>query len=137
MKSKELLVCIDSNVFISGIAFNGIPYKVIDHALLGNFMLLTSEAILTEVRNNLTGKLRLSANSVDEVLGKFRKISTVVIPTGNITILDHAPDNLVLETALMGGADILVTGDKKHLLPLGKFHGIIIEPPSRFLQRLE
>ena len=46
-------------------------------------------------------------------------------------------DNLVLEVALMGGADVLVTGDKKHLLPLKNFQGIIIEPPSVFLTRLD
>jgi predicted nucleic acid-binding protein len=37
----------------------------------------------------------------------------------------------------MGGADVLVTGDKKHLLPLKEFQGIVIEPPSAFLSRLD
>lgn len=36
-----------------------------------------------------------------------------------------------------GGADILVTGDKKHLLPLKNFQGVVIEPPSAFLARLD
>ena len=37
----------------------------------------------------------------------------------------------------MGKCDVLVTGDKKHLLPLNPFQGIIIESPSHFLKRLD
>ncbi len=53
-----------------------------------------------------------------------------------VSYIAHKADNLVLETALMANADILVTGDKKDLLPLKVFNGVIIEPPSAFLDRL-
>jgi len=52
-------------------------------------------------------------------------------------LIKHAADSLVLEVAIMGGADVLVTGDKKDLLPLKVFQGIVIEPPSYFLVRLD
>jgi predicted nucleic acid-binding protein len=45
-------------------------------------------------------------------------------------------DEKVLECALAAEADIIVTGDKKHLLPLGSFQGIEIMTPSSFLLRL-
>jgi predicted nucleic acid-binding protein len=43
---------------------------------------------------------------------------------------------MVLECALAGEADYLVTGDKKHLLPLRQFRGIRIISPAEFLKRL-
>jgi hypothetical protein len=59
------------------------------------------------------------------------------VPTGRIRFIQHAADNLVIELALMGGSDVLVTGDRKHSLPLKSLQGMIIEPPSRFLERLD
>lgn len=38
-----------------------------------------------------------------------------------------------LACAVAGKADYLVTGDKKHLLPLGSFCGIPIVTPAAFL----
>ncbi|MCE9518740.1 MAG: PIN domain-containing protein [Verrucomicrobia bacterium] len=45
-------------------------------------------------------------------------------------------DEMVLECALAGEADFIVTGDKKHLLPLREFRGTRIISPSDFLRLL-
>jgi len=60
----------------------------------------------------------------------------VVVPTGKINPIHYQPDNKVLEVAILGKCDVLVTGDKKHLLPLKSFQGVAIESPSHFLRRL-
>jgi putative PIN family toxin of toxin-antitoxin system len=133
---NKLVVCIDANVYISGIAFNGKPLKVIEHALNRDFILITGPNILDEVKRNLLGKLGLKKNRVDTFIDDILEISTVYVPSGKIQPIHHKQDNLVLEVALMGGCDVLITGDKKHLLPLSNFQGIAIEPPSRFLARL-
>jgi predicted nucleic acid-binding protein len=44
---------------------------------------------------------------------------------------------MVLECALGGGAEAIVSGDKKHLLVLGDFRGIPILSPGDFWRRLE
>jgi len=36
-----------------------------------------------------------------------------------------------------GHADIIVTGDRKHLLPLGSYAGIPIVSPREFLDQFE
>ncbi len=41
-------------------------------------------------------------------------------------IEDDPTDNRILECALAVGAEFLVTGDEKHLLPLGPFRGVSI-----------
>lgn len=132
-----LTVCIDANVYISAIAFDGKPLRILELALDKKFYLVTSSAILNEVKRNLINKLGHSEQKIDSVLRDIIEVSTIYEPTGAIQYINHKQDNLVLETALLGNADVLVTGDKKDLLPLKLFHGIIIEPPSAFLIRIE
>ncbi len=64
------------------------------------------------------------------------EVSSVFVPSGKVKFIDHVGDNLVLEVALMGWANVLVTGDRKHLLPLSPFGDLLIEPPSKFIARL-
>lgn len=63
--------------------------------------------------------------------------ATLVFP------VDRAPgatpdpgDEMVLECALAAEADYIVSGDKKHLLPLRQFRDIPIVSPSDYLRRL-
>jgi len=42
-------------------------------------------------------------------------------------------DNMILECAVVGGATHIVTGDKRHLLPLGSYQGISIINAADFL----
>jgi predicted nucleic acid-binding protein len=43
---------------------------------------------------------------------------------------------MILECAQAAEADCIVSGDKKHLLALGQFRGILIVSPADFLRRL-
>lgn len=97
--------------------------------------LVTGTNILQEVRRNLISKLELKAAKVDQFLYDISEVASIYVPSGKMKFIDHAADNLVLELALMGHCDVLVTGDRKHLLPLKNFRGIQIEPPSVFLSR--
>lgn len=45
-------------------------------------------------------------------------------------------DEMVLECALAARADFIVSGDKKHLIPLGSFRTIRIVTPADFLRRM-
>lgn len=113
------------------------PLKILELALNREFHLVTGPNILQEVRRNLLGKLDLKPQRVDQFLSDISDVASVFVPQGEVQYIEHKADNLVLELALIGGCDVLVTGDKKHLLPLGSFRGIQIEPPSKFLDRLK
>jgi len=135
--TKTLTVCIDANVYISAIAFGGKPAKIIELALARKFDLVVSMAILNEVKHNLMKKLDFTTKDIDNFLKIILEISSIYQPTGMVKFIDHQKDNLVLETALMGNTDILVTGDKKDLLPLKIFNNVIIESPAVFLTRFD
>ncbi len=122
---------------ISAIAFGGVPLRILSRLLKREFRHATSPALIAETRRNLMGKLSLDETYVNQYLNDILAVSTACLPTGKLEVLAYKKDNVVLETALMGGCDVLVTGDKKHLLPLSPFQGIIIESPTHFLKRLD
>jgi len=63
--------------------------------------------------------------------------ATLVFPTDRATRATPDPDDeMILECALAAEADYIVSGDKRHLLPLRQFRGIPIVSPSDFLRRL-
>lgn len=135
-KPSSLIVCLDANVIISAAAFGGIPGEILRRLFAEDFVHVTAPNIIEEVRRNLTHKLKLNAFLVDVFLREVIENSSYLNPTGNLKTISHPADSKVLEVAIMGKCDLLVTGDKKHLLPLNPFQGIIIEPPSHFLKRL-
>jgi len=92
--------------------------------------------ILKEVKRNLINKLDFSESEVSVFINGIIEISTLYEPMGDVNFILYKPDSLVLETALLGSADVLVTGDKRDLLPLRSFGTVIIEPPSALLVRL-
>ena len=135
--NKMLTVCIDANVYISAIAFGGKPAKIVELALARRFYLVVSTTILHEVKHNLIKNLDFTTEDVDSFLKIILEVSSIYQPTGLLKFIDYQKDNLVLETALMANADILVTGDKKDLLPLKVLHSVIIESPAAFLNRFD
>lgn len=130
-----LRVCLDANVYISGLGFGGKPGRIVSMALSRSFFLITSAAIINESKRNLVLKLKMQEQDAERVLNQILAVADMYEPTGHVMYIPHAKDTLVLETALLGSCDVLVTGDKKDLLPLKKFQGISIETPSVFLER--
>jgi predicted nucleic acid-binding protein len=64
--------------------------------------------------------------------------ATLVFPMENAAGATTDPDDeMILECALAAEADFIVTGDKKHLLPLRQFRDIPIVSPADFLRLLE
>lgn len=137
LKTKTLTVCLDTNVIISAVVFGGKPLKILSGALSREFRHVTGTNILGEVQRNLLGKLQLPKSNVEKLIADISDISTVFVPHGKVNYINHVQDNLVLEIAITGNCDVLVTGDRKHLLPLKKINQTHIEPPSKFLERLE
>ncbi len=132
-----LTVCLDANVLISAFAFGGIPVEVMLPIYERTIYHVTSRHILEETRRNLVTKLKADDKKVAYFLTGLEELSILVVPTSKIKLIPHIADSKVLEVAIMGKCDVLVTGDKKHLLLLKSFQGVAIESPSHFLKRLK
>ena len=133
-----LKVCLDTNVWISGIAFSGAPSEIVNLAFARKFQVVTSNAILDELRRNLVGKFDVHPKKALSLCFRIAQIADVYEPTGTVHLIpNNRGDNLVLETAWLGKAKYLITGDREHLLPLKMFKHIKIVEPSAFLVRLK
>jgi len=72
-------------------------------------------------------------DEVDEFVVVARERAEVVTPAHQIeAIPDDPSDNRLLEAAIAGGADYVVSGDR-HLLDLKTYEGVQIVTPARFV----
>lgn len=132
--STVIKVCFDTNVFISAFIFSGKPAEIFDLAVDSKIVLVASPAILSEIARVLRHKFKRDEFYIKRQLKIISDVSEIVIPKKKITILNYNPDNKILEAAVVGNVNYIVTGDKKHLLPLKEFKGISLLTPERFLK---
>jgi len=135
-------VVIDTNVFVSGTAIaNTPPSQVLDLWRNGLFVLVTSPQLMAEVKDVFTRPeimafTGLSVGETQAFLQEIKRRSYVSKGEYHIEPLASNPaDTVVLQAAVEGHATHIVTGDKKHLLPLKEIQGIPILPPQDYLSR--
>ncbi|MGK5086155.1 putative toxin-antitoxin system toxin component, PIN family [Bdellovibrionota bacterium FG-2] len=130
-------VCIDTNVWLSGFAFSGAPSEIVTLAMNKKIGVVTSGFILKELERNLVSKIGVHPKKAANLCFRIAQISDVYEPKGTVNVIQgNHGDNLVLETAWIGRAKYLVTGDKKHILPIKIFRNIKILEPSKLLEVL-
>lgn len=131
-------VVLDTNVIVSGLNFPGNERLVLELALRGRFELYLSPFILGEAAGVLGRKFDWAEERSSEALIALVNVATIVEPAQRPEVIagDH-PDNRVLECAAAAEAEYLVTGDRRHLLPLQEYRGARILNAPRFLSALE
>ena len=130
-------VVLDTNVVVSGLNFPGNERLVLELALRGRFELYLSSFILEEVAGVLGRKFGWDEDRVSEARRTLEKAATVIEPRRLPDVIEaNEADNRILECATEATAEYLVTGDRKHLLPLEEHRGVKILNASRFLSVL-
>lgn len=104
-------VFLDTNVLVSAEATRGLCADIV-RAILAEHELVLGEGVLAELRRVLTEKIRVPAQTVDELEVFLRRAARAVrdAPTLDVEIRDAA-DAAVLAEAVTGEADVFVTGD--------------------------
>ena len=131
-------VVLDTNVLVSAaIGRRGPPASVYQAWRDREFQLVVSLDTLSELRRVLSYPrvmeiTHLLADGQQRYLGSLRRDALFVSPTREITVSRDPDDNRILEAAIAGAADYIVTGDQD-LLVLREFEGIAIVTPTRFL----
>jgi len=130
-----LKACIDTNVWLSGIIFpSGPPAEIVQLALKKKIQTVISDFILDEIEKNLVGKFQVPTRKANHLIYRIAQVSDIYKPSGTVKIIPNQnPDNMVLETALLGNARYLVTGDRRHLLPLKSYRMLRIIDAGHFL----
>jgi putative PIN family toxin of toxin-antitoxin system len=127
-------VVADTNVFISALMFGGLPGRFLDLALSRRFTLLTSNALLDELDEKLRGKFAVSERDALAIREKLDGSANIVNPAFELNAVPDDPDdNRVLECAIVGKADFIVSGDR-HLMRIGDYEGIAIVTVRQFVE---
>lgn len=123
----------DTNIFVSAFA---IPGGRADAAILkaanGEVQLIISRAIIHEVLDVLARKFDRDSEELARVAVFLSELADVVTPRSRLKVLRDEPDNRILECAVTGKADVIVTGDQA-MLQLGKYRGIRVVSLKDFL----
>lgn len=123
---------LDTNIVASGLLWNGAPARLIDAATADEVELCTSQILLAELarilrRAKFANAVTASGLSVDDLVMGYAELATLVIPAPiPPTILRDPDDDHVLACALAAAADLIVSGDKKHLLAIKSYKNIPI-----------
>jgi putative PIN family toxin of toxin-antitoxin system len=132
--AKKLRIVFDTNVLISAIIFKGKPREIYDFALNEKYETITSSTLIAEFTGILTKKFLLSLTEIKIIEQEIREVFEVVHPKETINVVRDVDDNRVLEAAVEGKCQYIITGDKD-LLILKKFQDIEIVTPEQFLNR--
>lgn len=119
-------VVFDTNIFISAFVFQGgQAEKALLRLIEGENQLIISKPIIDEFLGVLARKFSRDSEELARLAIFLTEIGQIVYPKRKINVLNDDPDNRILECAIEGRADIIVTGDQA-MLKLGKYRGLRI-----------
>ena len=118
--------------------FGGVVQMVLLAAVEGKVLPVTSVDLLRELEAVLKSrKFNYSPEALSTILYEVQTLAVMAYPKLKLNVIKRdPPDNRVLESAVAGNADWIVSGDKD-LLELGKFRGVKIYSPTEFLNILK
>lgn len=129
-------VVLDTNIIISAIGFGGKPRKIFNLVLERHISAVISSILLVELEDIIFKKFPLLAGDFERINRQIKKKFKIVRPKTSLHVLEDEPDNRVLEAALEGKSQYIITGDKE-LLNLKSFKTINIITADEFLTALE
>ena len=133
-------IVLDTNVWLSGIFWDGEASKILEKAEKKDIQIIISEDILSEIikvlnRESKFQKYILNLRlSIENLLRTILSISTLIETKTKLDIIKADPkDNIILEVALEGKAEHIISYDN-HLLNMIEFRNIKIINPGEFLK---
>jgi putative PIN family toxin of toxin-antitoxin system len=132
-------VLCDTNVLVSAFIAGGPPSRVIEAAIDGRIDLVLADPVLGELERVLTVKLGVEPERVREMrtllidLASKRVDAPMQAPEA---ITGDPDDDVILACAVVAGVELVVSGDRRHLLPVGEHRGVRIVTPQALLAEL-
>ncbi|MEK7573078.1 MAG: putative toxin-antitoxin system toxin component, PIN family [Patescibacteria group bacterium] len=127
-------VVLDSNILISSYVFGGKPQIIFQLVVEEEIKAITSQILTSEFLDVLRKKFGVRKSQLLEIKEEVDDLFEIVFPTQTLKVVKDNDDNRVLEAAIEGRCEYIVTGDKE-LLELGEYKGINILTPTEFLER--
>lgn len=115
---------LDTNVLVSALFWKGNERRLLQLCFEGRHRIVTSPLLLAEAERVLVEKFSYPKDDTAAFLGAVARAAEVVTPRTPLAIVREDPaDDRVIECAVEGDAELIVTGDRP-LLRLGTFRSI-------------
>ncbi len=109
-------VVFDTNIFISAFVFpGGQGQEALERIAEGVDHLLISKPLLHELLEVLGRKFSRDREALSRVAVFLADLGEMIHPRSKVRILDDEADNRILECAIAGHAEVIVTGDRAML----------------------
>lgn len=136
-------IVLDTNVVLSALLWRGTPHQLLTTiSQRSDIQLYSSAALLEELadvlmRASASRRLALIGASAQTVLADYIEVIQLVEPASVPRVVaGDADDDQVIAAAVAARADLIVSGDRKHLLPLGSHQGIGIADAAEAIRRI-
>lgn len=129
----------DTTVLVSAFIAGGPPSRVIESSIEGRIELVLADPVLVELERVLMLKLGFEPERVRDVTALLidLAVARIVTPTQQPAAITGDPDDdVVLACGVDAGVDVIVSGDRRHMLPVGEHRGIRILSPQALLAEL-
>lgn len=132
-----LRVVPDTNVLISALIVEGNEYRLIEKCFMREIIIITSADVLDEFKEvALRPKFGFTEEEVDDFVNALIEAAEVVMPKEKVSSVCRDPDDdKLLEAALEGNADYIISGDKD-LLVLKRFRNVKVVTAAEFLRNI-
>jgi len=125
----------DTNILVSALVFpGGSGEAALLRIIEEKDQLVLSKPILEELIGTLSRKFARDAEELAHLAVFLSELGLFVKSGRKLRVLADEPDNRILECAIAGRADIIVTGDKA-LLALGEYRKIRIITLRKYLDQ--
>ena len=141
---RPLCLVLDTNIVVAALLWNGPPRRLIELAIEGEAVeLFSSPVLLDELAHTLgyakfAGCIVTFSTSIDGLIAQYTALVSLVAPAAvPRVVINDADDDHVIAAAVAARAALIVTGDRKHLLPIGSHQGIAIVTAREVIDRLD
>lgn len=125
---QPLRLVLDTNVVVAGLLWNGPPWRLIELAELAH----------TLSHAKFAARIDRFGTTIDALVAQYTALVSLIVPaTVPQVVFNDADDDHVIAAAVAARAELIVTGDRKHLLPIGTHQGIAIVTAREVVDRLD
>lgn len=141
--TQPLRLVLDTNIVVAGLLWNGPPQRLLQAAVDGEVELFTSAVLLDELAHafgysKFDKRIEQFGTSIAALVTLYTALVSLVAPASVPRVVaNDADDDHVIAAAVAARAELIVTGDRKHLLPIGTHQGIAIVTAREVVDRID
>ena len=126
---------LDTNIYLSALRWGGNPAYILELSFKKKIIVILSFRQLDELQRVLAyERFGFTEIQQEQFLQNICAMALMIPTPGKLRVIQEDPsDNIILESAIIGDATRLITGDR-HLLSLKSYNDVVIMTPAEFMR---